>query len=281
MTTPAAPISRVIRFLSEGQVYLGEEPANKSDREAEVLEGDIHQGLTRTGTTRPVERNLAPLIPREILCIGLNYMKHFEEATKGQIPLPDKPTVFMKSLSSLNDPESPVWMPQLEHGQSLDYEVELAFVIGKICKNVKKEDALKYVLGYMVSNDVTSRHWQKNAGAGQWVKGKSFDTFSPMGPSLVMASAIPDPQALKVTTRVNGETRQDSNTKDMIFTVAEIIEWLSTDMTLHPGTVVMTGTPEGVAMGMDPPKWLQVGDVVECEVESLGTLRNFVTTPPL
>eukprot|EP01064_Diplonema_japonicum_P006652 TRINITY_DN14498_c1_g2_i1.p1 TRINITY_DN14498_c1_g2~~TRINITY_DN14498_c1_g2_i1.p1 ORF type:complete len:281 (+),score=68.15 TRINITY_DN14498_c1_g2_i1:49-891(+) len=273
------PISRVIRFMSKGKVYLGEEP-KKGARAAEVLQGHIFGQLSKTGEVRHIDRVLSPLVPREIYCIGLNYMKHYMESAKGRgIELPEKPAVFMKSIGSLNDPESPVWMPQLEHGQSLDYEVELAFVIGKICKNVKKEDALKYVLGYMVSNDVTSRHWQKNAGAGQWVKGKSFDTFSPMGPSLVMASAIPDPQALKVTTRVNGETRQDSNTKDMIFTVAEIIEWLSTDMTLHPGTVVMTGTPEGVAAGMAVPRWLKPGDLVECEIEKLGTLRNFVMTP--
>eukprot|EP00656_Telonema_subtile_P036493 TRINITY_DN40499_c0_g1_i1.p1 TRINITY_DN40499_c0_g1~~TRINITY_DN40499_c0_g1_i1.p1 ORF type:complete len:143 (+),score=37.28 TRINITY_DN40499_c0_g1_i1:82-510(+) len=133
--------------------------------------------------------------------------------------------------------------------------------------------------GYTVGNDVSSRHWQKQAGAGQWIKGKSFDTFCPLGPVLVTTEAIPDPQALQVSTRVNGVTQQNEATKDMIFTCAEIIAWLSDNMTLLPGQVIMTGTPSGVAAGRTPPNWLKPGDVVECEISQIGTLRNTVAAP--
>jgi len=221
------------------------------------------------------------LEPADILCIGLNYMKHWEESAKiRQIPLPERPVLFMKSGSALNHPEGDIWFPQLPNGETLDWEVELAIVIKKPCRNVKKEEALDYVLGYTVANDVSCRHWQTKAGADQWIKGKSFDTFAPLGPVLVTSQAIPNPQKLRVQTRVNGVTQQDSNTADMIFTCAQIIEWLSTDMTLRPGTVIMTGTPQGVAGGRTPPNWLKVGDIVECEIEKIGVLRNKVVTPP-
>merc|ERR1711957_1101469 len=151
-------------------------------------------------------------------------------------------------------------------------------VIGKPCRNVKKEDALQYVHSYTVGNDVSSRHWQKNAGAAQWIKGKSFDGFCPLGPVLVTSEAITDPQKLRISTRVNGQTQQDSNTADMIFTCAQCIEWLSDNMTLLPGTVIMTGTPEGVAAGRTPPNWLKDGDIVECEVSGIGVLRNVIAT---
>ena len=150
------------------------------------------------------------------------------------------------------------WMPDIEYAEQLDWEVELTVVIAKRCRNVKKERALDYVLGYTVGNDVSSRHWQKQAGAGQWIKGKSFDTFCPLGPVLVTRAAIPDPQTLQVTTRVNGAVQQHESTSDMIFTVAECIEWLSNNMTLLPGTVIMTGTPSGVAAGRMPPNFLKV-----------------------
>jgi len=171
-------------------------------------------------------------------------------------------------------------MPDIEYGEQLDWEVELTVVIGRTCRNVKKEDALGYVLGYTVGNDVSSRHWQKNAGGSQWIKGKSMDTHGPIGPVLVTTAELPDPQALQVITRVNGEVQQDELTKDMIFSVAEIIEWLSDNMTLHPGTVIMTGTPAGVAAGRSPPNFLKVGDCVECEVPGIGVLRNRVVMAP-
>eukprot|EP01063_Lacrimia_lanifica_P015537 TRINITY_DN22257_c0_g1_i1.p1 TRINITY_DN22257_c0_g1~~TRINITY_DN22257_c0_g1_i1.p1 ORF type:complete len:306 (+),score=137.10 TRINITY_DN22257_c0_g1_i1:52-918(+) len=282
MANAARGITRVVRFLNGGKVYLGEQP-KPGQADVAVLRGDAlrPRDLEYTGERLFPERLLAPLDPPQIFCIGMNYMKHYEESGKKRgVPLPTKPAIFMKAVSSLNHPDSPVWMPQVDKGDQLDYEVELAFVIGKHARNVSRLDALDYVLGYMVSNDVSSRHWQKNAGASQWIKGKSFDTFTPLGPALVMASEVPDPQALQLTTHVNGELRQNSNTKDMIFSVAEIIEWLSADMTLLPGTVIMTGTPEGVIAGMDKPVWLKPGDVMTCEIEKLGALTNYVAAGP-
>ena len=279
--TARTQATRIIRFLSaEGKVLYGEEPRS-GHRFADVLEGGIADGWTKTGKQAMIDTMLSPIIPTEIFCIGLNYMKHYQESALGRgIPLPEKPAIFAKALSSLNHHDRPVWIPALERGAELDYEVELTFIIGKPCRNVTPEEALDYVLGYTVGNDVSSRFWQKNAGAGQWIKGKSFDTFSPLGPVLVTSQEIKDPQKLQVSTRVNGELRQNSNTADMIFPIRDIISWMSQDTTLLPGTVVMTGTPEGVAAGMKKPKWLKFGDVVECEIEKIGTLRNFIVPSP-
>lgn len=278
----SSEITRIIRFIAEdGKTYFGEEP-KESGSQATVLSGDPLQGsLTRTNEKRTISKLLAPIVPTDIFCIGLNYMKHYEESAKKRgIPLPDKPVIFMKPSSSLAHPGQDILMPHIEHGEQFDWEVELTIVIGKECRNVSKEDALDYVLGYTVGNDVSSRHWQKNAGAGQWVKGKSFDTFCPLGPVLVTTKEIPDPQKLRVITRVNGATQQDSETEDMIFTCAQCIEWLSDNQTLLPGTVILTGTPAGVATGRSPPNWLKVGDVVECEVTNIGVLRNTVAMAP-
>jgi|TARA_B110000208_G_scaffold30453_1_gene40077 2-keto-4-pentenoate hydratase/2-oxohepta-3-ene-1,7-dioic acid hydratase in catechol pathway/L-rhamnose mutarotase len=278
MATP----TRVIRFIgADGEVHLGEEPSAAGAQSA-LLSGSILDGTQkRTGKYATVVTLLAPLIPTNIFCIGLNYMRHYEESAKKRgIALPAKPVIFMKPSSALNHPGGDIYIPDLPRGDELDYEIELAVVIGKAARNVSAADALDYVAGYTVSNDVSSRHWQKQSGAGQWIKGKSFDTFCPLGPVFVSSAAIADPQNLSCKTRVNGETRQDSNTSDMIFTVARIVEWLSTDMTLLPGTVILTGTPEGVGAGKTPPVWLVEGDVVECEIESIGILRNCVTRAP-
>jgi len=272
------PVTRIIRFRGDDdKVYFGEEPTHGAT-EAEVLEGTLFDGdLARTGKKRNISELLTPLEPCNIFCIGLNYMKHYEESAKKRgIALPEKPVIFMKPTSALCKPTGDVILPNIEFGEQLDWEVELTIVIGKPCKNVKKEEALDYVLGYTVGNDVSSRHWQKNAGAGQWIKGKSFDSFAPLGPVLVTTKEITDPQTLQVITRVNGEVQQDSNTRDMIFTCAQCIEWLSDNMTLLPGTVIMTGTPSGVATGRDPPNWLKAGDVVETEISQIGVLRNRV-----
>merc|ERR1712227_1002803 len=237
-------ITRIIRFESDdGKIYQGEEPAAGSP--AVVLSGNLYDGsLARTAEKKPVKKLPSPIVPTDIFCIGLNYMKHYEESAKKRgIALPSKPVIFMKPSSSLAHPGDEIWMPKIEHGEQFDWEVELTIVIGKKCKNVSKENALDYVLGYAVGNDVSSRHWQKNAGAGQWIKGKSFDSFAPIGPVLVTTEEITNPQTLQVVTRVNGKVMQDSNTEDMIFTCAECIEWLSNQMTLLPGTIIMTGTP--------------------------------------
>jgi len=276
----AAPITRIIRFEGDdGNIYHGEEP--DAGQPAVVLSGNLFDGsLARTSEQRAVQKLLPPLVPTNIFCIGLNYMRHYEESAKKRgIPLPSFPVVFMKPSSALNGPGD-IILPNIEKGEQLDWEAELTIVIGRKCKDVTREEALDYVLGYTVGNDVTCRHWQKNAGAGQWIKGKSFDSFCPLGPVLVTTEAIPDPQQLAIKTRVNGALQQDSVTSDMIFTCAQIVEFLSNNMTLLPGTVILTGTPEGVATGRDPPNWLKDGDEVEVEISEIGSLRNQVVRAP-
>lgn len=236
------------------------------------LSGDLFTGLTDTGV-RVSGRPLAPLEPRAILCIGLNYRKHAEET---KAALPEHPVLFMKSPGAVQHPEAPIFLPRKLRSDSVDYECELAVVIGKAAKNVSKEEALDYVLGYTCANDVSARDWQKQGGGGQWCRGKTFDTFCPLGPVLVTRDEIPNPQALKIATRVNGETLQDWTTSDMIFDVATIISFLSASTTLLPGTVILTGTPHGVGMARTPQRWLQPGEVVEVEIENIGILRNSV-----
>jgi len=164
----------------------------------------------------------------------------------------------------------------------VDYEGELAVVIGRRCKNVAVEEALAAVLGYCCANDVSARDWQKRPelGGGQWCRGKSFDTFCPLGPCLATPAAIPNPNALRLTTSVSGEIRQDASTDDMIFSVAQLIAFLSGSTTLEPGTVILTGTPSGVGMGSDPPRWLRPGDAVQVTIEGIGTLTNPVVAEP-
>jgi 2-keto-4-pentenoate hydratase/2-oxohepta-3-ene-1,7-dioic acid hydratase in catechol pathway len=214
---------------------------------------------------------LAPIVPKTIYCIGLNYRKHAEE-TGAKIP--EHPIVFLKSPTALQDPDGPIVLPRHLRSDQVDFEAELAVVIGAECKNVSRADALNYVLGYTIANDVSARDWQKQWGGSQWCRGKTFDTFCPLGPGLVLPSAIKDPQNLAMRTRVNGVVMQQSNTRDMIFTIAEIIEFLSGSTTLEPGTLILTGTPEGVGMGRKPPIYLKASDLVEIEIEGIGTLTN-------
>merc|ERR1712217_371785 len=269
-------------FVGEdGNIHYGEEPL-QAHQPAVILSGELLAGnLARTNQTSRVQKLLSPLVPTDIFCIGLNYMKHYEEGAKKRgVPLPEKPPVWLSPSTYLSHPNDDIWLPDLEFGEQLDWECELTIVMGKTCRNVKKEEALDYVLGYTVGIDVSCRHWQRNAGASQWTKGKAFDTFKPLGPVLVSAQSIPDPQRLQLTTRVNGEVQQNENTSDMIFTCAQIIEWLSDNQTLAAGAVIMTGTPEGVAAGRTPPNYLKVGDVLECEISNIGALRHSVVLAP-
>ncbi len=214
---------------------------------------------------------LAPIVPAAILCIGLNYRKHAEE-TGSQ--LPEHPILFMKTPSSVQNPGGPIVLPRHLKSDKVDYEAELAVVIGKPCKNVSPEDALDYVLGYTCANDVSARDWQKHGGGGQWCRGKTFDTFCPLGPCIVTPDELPDPHGLRISTVIGGEVLQDSNTSDLIFKVPEIIAFLSGSTTLLPGTVILTGTPEGVGMARQPYRWLQPGETVEVTIEHIGTLSN-------
>ena len=214
---------------------------------------------------------LAPLEPTVVFCVGLNYRRHAEE-TKAEIP--KYPVLFMKSPAALQHPGGPILLPRALRSDKVDYECELAVVIGKACKNVSKAAALDYVLGYTCANDVSARDWQIKRGGSQWCRGKTFDTFAPLGPCLVLKDEIADPNTLRIQTILNGKTMQDSNTNDMIFDVPTLIEFLSGSTTLLPGTVILTGTPQGVGAAMKPPVFLQPGDTVTIEIERIGVLTN-------
>lgn len=201
-------------------------------------------------------------------CIGLNYAKH---AAESNLAVPEEPVVFNKATSALSGPFDPVVIPR--GSEKSDWEVELGVVIGKEALYVDEADALSYVAGYCTINDVSERAFQIER-SGQWIKGKSAPTFAPIGPWLVTADEVPDPQALRVSLSLNGEVVQDESTSDMIFTVAQIVSHLSQFMKLVPGDVISTGTPSGVGMGMSPQRFLIPGDVMEIEVEGLGRQRQ-------
>ena len=201
-------------------------------------------------------------------CIGLNYAKH---AAESGMAVPAEPIIFSKATSALSGPYDPVVIPR--NSVKGDWEVELGVVIGKTASYVSEADALSYVAGYCVINDVSEREFQLERG-GQWIKGKSAPTFGPTGPWLVTADEVPDPQALAVGLDLNGETVQDSNTSDMIFSVVEIISYMSQFMVLQPGDIIATGTPSGVGMGLKPQRFLRPGDVMTVRVEGLGEQRQ-------
>lgn len=207
---------------------------------------------------------------RQFVAIGLNYRQHAMEAG---LDIPKEPVVFTKALTSLAGPNDNITMP--DDSVATDWEVELGVVIGSVARKVTVDQALSHVAGYCLANDVSERDWQTKRG-NQWGKGKSFDGFGPIGPWLVTTDELPDPQTVPISLRVNGELRQSSNTSDMIFSVAEVVSYLSQFMTLLPGDVVITGTPSGVGLGMKPPKFLQRGDVMVLEGGPLGTQRQTI-----
>lgn len=259
---------RIIRFEdATGAVCLGSVSGGDFTR-AERLTGDLFAGLTPTGETVPVERLLAPLAPVNILCIGLNYRKHADES---HMAYPERPVLFIKPTSTVIGPDAEIVLPA--SSSEVDYECEMAIVIGKAARDVSEADALDYVLGYTAANDVSARDWQMRLDR-QWARGKSFDTFCPLGPAIATSDEIPNPDALAITMVLSGETVQSSNSADMIFSTRQIISYLSQGMTLLPGTVILTGTPEGVGMGRTPNRWLRAGDVCEVTLEGVGTLRN-------
>jgi 2,4-diketo-3-deoxy-L-fuconate hydrolase len=202
--------------------------------------------------------------PSKIVCVGLNYKRHVLESGN-QMPI--EPALFLKAPSSLSGPNDDVIIPK--NSTKTDYEVEFCVVIGKRALHVEEHSAMDYVFGYCQHNDYSEREFQLERG-GQWVKGKSCDTFAPLGPFLVTKDEIPDPHALRLTLKVNGETRQDSNTSDLIFNIPFLVSYVSQFMTLMPGDVISTGTPSGVGLGFKPPKYLKHGDVVEVEISGLG-----------
>lgn len=243
-------LSRLEAWLEVNQTHLLEIPAN-----------------ARIGS--PIAR------PSKIICIGLNYRKHAEEAG---MAVPEVPIIFMKATSSLCGPFDPIFIPK--NSVQTDWEVELAVVIGKRAKYIKPEEAYEYIAGYCLHNDVSERDFQLRHG-GQWVKGKSADHFAPLGPVLATKSEVPDPHQLRLWLKLNGKILQDSNTSDLIFDIPTIVSHLSQYMTLLPGDVISTGTPAGVGMGLKPtPRYLEHGDVVELGIEGLGVSRQVAMNDP-
>ena len=207
--------------------------------------------------------------PARIFCIGLNYRDHAAETNS---PIPEEPIVFSKFASALHSPGKPIVLPKVS--DRVDYEAELAVVIGRPGKNVGEADALSHVAGYACANDVSARDWQKGKPGKQWLLGKTFDTFCPIGPYLVTADEVPDPHSLSVTTTVSGEVMQDGSTSDLIFDVPKIVSYISGVVGLRKGDVILTGTPAGVGDARTPPRYLKDGDTVEVRIGDLGPLSN-------
>ncbi|HUL52697.1 MAG TPA: fumarylacetoacetate hydrolase family protein [Opitutaceae bacterium] len=267
---------KIIRHLTPtGPAYA----ALQSDGTAREIAGDILGDFRVTDRVGRPGKLLAPVVPANLLAIGLNYRKHAEEGGRGA---PEKPVLFLKATSAVQNPGDPIEIPRHLASAEVDYECELAVVIGRRCKNVSRAQAFDYVLGYTCANDVSARDWQRKPwGGGQWCQAKSFDTFCPLGPVLVTRDELPDPNALRLRTLVNGVALQDWNTSDMIFDVPALIEFLSGSKTLLPGTVILTGTPHGVGFARTPPVWLKPGDTVTIDIEKIGALTNPVIEEPV
>jgi len=207
--------------------------------------------------------------PSKIICLGKNYSEHAKE---GGFENPERPLLFCKTPNTLNGPYDPIVLPK--SSVQVDWEVELAVIIGKKGKRIKKKDAFSHIVGFTILNDVSGRDAQ--FADSQWFRGKSFDSFAPVGPCVVTPDEIDNVQNLRLTTTVNGNVMQDGNTKDMIFDIPTILEYISEDITLLPGDILSTGTPSGVGIFRDPPVVLKPGDVVECEIEGIGSIKNEV-----
>jgi 2-keto-4-pentenoate hydratase/2-oxohepta-3-ene-1,7-dioic acid hydratase in catechol pathway len=280
---------RLIRFVAtDGKIYRGEPVVADSEDigklfasgkkfTAKVITGDIFTDAVVTDQELEVKTLLGPLTPNDVpivKCVGLNYMKHIQEG--GRTP-PPFPSIFYKPSPAVADYGEPIPIVRIAQGRC-DYEGELCVVIGKDGKDIPEAEALTYVAGYIAGNDVSERTWQKEpkyaGGVPQWCFSKSFDKYAPLGPALVSPALIPNPGVLDLQTIVNGEVRQDTNTSDLLFNVSKIISFISQGTTLQKGTVIMTGTPSGVAMGMKEPKYLADGDTVEVSIQKIGTLTN-------
>lgn len=258
---------RIARFLSAGTVHQG---VLVDDTTARLIVGSIYGDFRVSDSTVRVERLLAPVVPTDILCIGLNYRDHAAE-TGGKVP--DNPMLFMKASNALADPDAQVVVPA--NSAKVDYEAELVVVIKRDCRKITREQAFNHILGYTCGIDVSARDWQKDKplNGGQFTRGKSFDGFAPLGPWIVTHQPRLNPDALRVIGRLNGEVVQNQSTADMIFDVATIVSSLSQTMTVRAGSVIYTGTPSGVGDARNPPLYLKPGDTFETEIEKLGTLR--------
>jgi len=209
--------------------------------------------------------------PDKVLCIGMNYVDHCEEQNK---PIPEEPLVFNKFPSCIVGPNDPLPYPEIT--KELDWEVELVIVIGKSGFQIPKDKALEHVFGFTVAHDVSARDWQLRKNGGQWLLGKAMNAFCPLGPSVVTKDEIGDPHNLNLKCIVNGVTKQDSNTKQLVFKTEDVVSWCSKFCTLLPGDLILTGTPPGVGCFKNPPEFLKKGDVVDCYIENIGTIKNAI-----
>ena len=261
---------KIIRFLSDENYEMCGLYEPELVDQALVIRGDLFGDFEVTSKVAGVGTILPPIYPCNILALGLNYRQHADETS---VSYPEIPILFLKATTSVIGHMSSILLPQAGPA-NVDYEAELAVIIGKTIKNVSRSEAMDCVWGYTCANDVSARDWQIDKQKKQWARGKSFDTFCPLGPYLVTRDEIPDPHNLRIRTVLNGKILQDANTYDMIFDVPAIISDLSRSMTLLPGTVVLTGTPEGVGFTRQPPIYLQDGDIVTIEIERIGQLTN-------
>ena len=276
---------KLLRYGPAGAEKPGAVDANGQMRDLSLLVSDFTpdwMAPNKLGALKAIDLTKLPLVPqgarlgapvagtRQFIAIGLNYRKH---AMESGLEIPKEPVVFTKALTSIAGPNDRVELP--EGSEAGDWEIELGFVIGSLCKKVPIEQALSHVAGYCLANDVSERDWQIKRN-GQWGKGKSFDGFGPVGPWLVTSDELPDAQCIDLELAVNDTVVQKSNTADMIFSVAEIVVYLSQFMTLLPGDLVITGTPEGVGLGMKPPRYLKRGDVMTLFGGPLGRQRQEV-----
>ena len=264
---------RIIRFIDD--VGIERYGLESDSDQAELLAGDLYEGLEPTGEKATVKKTLAPLSPSNIFCIGLNYREH---AAESGLEPPERPVVFMKPTSTLIGPGDSIRLPACQHDSEVDYECELAVVIGKHARFVEPDEGLDYVAGYTVIIDVSERSLevpdarepQDGDGWFDWLNGKWFDTFAPCGPYLTLTDEIHDPQGLPIKLSVNGVVRQDGNTGQMTYSVAELVSWSSNLVTLEPGDIIATGTLAGV--GATTGEFLKDGDRVEGEIEGIGVL---------
>lgn len=258
---------RIVRYQQNEDIFYGE----IKDNTIIPITGDIfgEYELGRHSLKKQEVKLLAPIIPPDIIAIGLNYKKHADESGQAY---PDKPLIFLKTTSSVIGPEDKIIIPETAPDE-VDYEAELAIVIGKKAKNVEIDEVDDFIFGYTCSNDVSARDCQLRLDK-QWARGKSFDTFCPLGPWV--ETELPNPDDCRIMSRLNGKVMQDSNTSDLIFSTRELVSYCSKNFTLYPGTTIMTGTPEGVGFARKPAVFLKPGDIIEVEIEGIGILSNKV-----
>lgn len=261
---------KIVKFISEDGKHYHGVINTQEDKFARIIDGDILETFTVTPKEMPIHSFLAPITPPNIIGIGLNYAKHADETG---IRHPEIPVMFLKGTNSIIGNEQPIILPAVGPNE-VDYEAELAVIIGKRASDISIEKASEYIFGYCCGNDVSARDWQIEKQKKQWARGKSFDTFCPLGPYIVTKDEIHDPHNLSIKAKINGIIFQNSNTGDMIFNVFSLISDLSHSMTLLPGTVILTGTPEGVGFTRKPPVFLKAGDTVTIEIDKLGKLTN-------